>query len=64
MTTAILKKELRSAIKESVKEAFEQELMNFRAFCLPFVSLKEQKNIEKKYGKPSKKIAKSLNIEL
>jgi hypothetical protein len=64
MTTAILKKELRSTIKESVREAFEQELMNFRAFCLPSVSSKEQKDIEKRYGKPARKMAKRLSVEL
>jgi len=42
-------------VKESVREVFSQELMKFRALLLPMVSPKEQKDIEKRYGKPSRK---------
>ncbi|MBU2109388.1 hypothetical protein KKB71_00295 [Patescibacteria group bacterium] len=63
-TITIPKKQLQTAVKESVREVFEQELMKFRALLLPFVSKKEQKDIEKRYGKPFRKIAKSIRIEL
>lgn len=60
----ISKKEFETVIKESVREVLEQELMEFRALLLPFVSKKEQKNIEKLYGRPSRKIAKSVQIKI
>jgi hypothetical protein len=60
----IPKKELKTVIKESVREAISQELMKLRALILPFISQKEQKNIEKKYIKPSRKSAKIITIEL
>lgn len=63
-TITIPKEELKMLVKEGVREVFEQEIMNLRALILPYVSTKEQKGIEKKYGKPSRKTAKRLKIEL
>lgn len=60
----IPKKELKAAIKESVREVLNQELMKFRALLLPFVSQKEQRDIEKRYGKPVRQVAKSIDIEI
>ncbi len=60
----IPKEEFKSVIKESVREVLEQELVKLRALSLPFVSGKEQKDIEKRYGKPFRKIAKSVEIKL
>ncbi len=62
-TITIPKKELKAVVKESLHEVFIQELMKFRALLLPFISQKEQKEIEKFYGKPSRKVAKSIEIE-
>ena len=65
MTTLIIpKKELKTVVKESVREVFEQELMKFRALLLHSVSLKEQKDIEKCYGKPVCRVAKSIEIKI
>ena len=61
-TITIHKKELKMAIKEGVREVLNQELTRLRALILPFVSEKEQKNIEKLYGKPSRKSAKSMQV--
>src|SRR3989338_8412198 len=47
-TITIPKKELKTIIKESIREIFEQELIKFRALILPFVSQKEQKDIERR----------------
>jgi hypothetical protein len=58
------KNELKIVVKESVREVINQELMKFRALLLPYVSLKEQKNIEKLYGKPSRNVAKSIEIKI
>lgn len=63
-TITIPKKELRAVVKESLREVFIQEIMKFRALLLPFTSQKEQKQIEKLYGRPSRKIAKTIEIEI
>ena len=63
-TISIPKKELKTIVKESIREILEQESMKLRALLLPFVSQKEQRDIEKRYGKPSRKIAKSIEIKI
>ena len=63
-TITIPKKELKVVIKESVREVLNQELMKFRALILPFVSQREQKDIERRYGKPVRQKAKSIDIEI
>ena len=63
-TITIPKKELKTIIKESIREILEQESMKFRALFIPLVSQKEQRDIEKRYGKPSRRIAKSIEIKL
>lgn len=60
----IPKKELKTIIKESIREILEQESMKFRALFMPLVSQKEQRDIGKRYGKPSRKIAKSTEIKI
>lgn len=63
---SISRRELKSVVKESLREVFSQELMRFRALLLPAVSPKEQRDIEKRYGKPSRtrKAVKTLEIEV
>jgi len=63
-TITIQKKELKMIVKESVREALVQELMKLQALLLPFVSQKEQKNIEKLYEKPSHNIAESAEFKI
>lgn len=63
-TITIPKKELKIVIKESVREVIEQEMTKFRALFLPAVSQKEQKDIEKFYGKPNRQISKSIDVRL
>jgi hypothetical protein len=48
-------------IKESVKEVLEAEIMQLRAFALPDVSDREQRDIERRYKEPlsSRKKTKS-----
>jgi len=52
--------ELKTIIKESVKEALEEELAKVRLMFLPEVSDKEMREIISHYEKPEKK---SSNIE-
>lgn len=63
-TITIPKTELKTVVKESVREVLVQELMKFRALLLPLVSKKEQKDIERRYGKPIRRVAKSIEIEI
>lgn len=46
---------LKAIIKESVKEALEEELMNARLLLFPDASEKEMRKIISQYGKPEKK---------
>ena len=63
-TITIPKKELKTVVKESIREVLEQELMKFRALLTPLISQKEQKDIEKRYNRPSRKAAKSVEIQI
>ncbi|MHB8484044.1 MAG: hypothetical protein ACYDBV_15205 [Nitrospiria bacterium] len=60
----ISKKDLKTVIKESVREVLSQELMKFRALLMPSVSTKEQKDIQTRYCKPSKKVKKIITVDL
>ena len=48
-------KELKSIVKEPVKEALEEELVKLRLMSFPDASDKEMRNISSRYGKPEKK---------
>ena len=61
-TITIPRKELKTIVKESVREILEQESMKFRALLFPLVSQKEQRDIEKRYGKPSRKKGKKYSL--
>ncbi len=63
-TITIPKKELKTIVKESIREILEQESMKFRALFMPLVSQKEQRDIEKRYGKPSRKVARSIEVKI
>jgi hypothetical protein len=55
MPTASRHGELKTIIKESVKEALEEELMTMRLMFFPDVSVKEMSDIARRYKKPEKK---------
>ena len=58
-TLAVSKKEFKSVIRESIREALASELTQIRAALLPFVSDNEQKDVERRYGKPTRKTSRS-----
>jgi hypothetical protein len=60
----ISKKELKTAVKEGVRKALNQELMKWYAVLLLFISEKGQGDIEQLFGKPSRKVAKSRRLEV
>lgn len=65
MTTAVLKKEIKAIAKASVREALTEELMRWRSKQLPPVSAREQKEIEKLYGRPKKKeVVRTIRIRI
>jgi len=61
---SIPKRELKTVVKESIREVLEQESMKLRALLTPLISQKEQKDIEKRYGRLSQKIARSGEIQI
>ena len=63
-TITISKEKLKMMIKESVREVLGQELVKLRALALPFVSKREQEDIERRYGRPSRKTRKSIEIKV
>ena len=67
-TLSISKKEMEliieRAVRESVKEVLSLEIRKSRSFLIPYVSDEEQREIEKKYKKPSKRFKKLAEIEL
>ena len=64
MAVNISDAKFKTLIKESVKEAIRAEIMKLRALALPYVSEKEQRDIEKRYGAPSKKTSKSHALKV
>lgn len=55
---------MKNIIKESVKEALEEELMKFRILLFPEVSDREMEEIIRKYKRPEKKKVYSEIIDV
>lgn len=64
MVTTVSEKKLKFLIKQSFREVLETELMKLRALALPEISQQEQKDIERRYGKPSRKRAGSYSLNV
>lgn len=64
MTTQLTEKKLKNLVKESVGEAIDSRLLKFGALLFPYVSKKEQREIEKLYKGPSKKASRSYFIQI
>ena len=58
----ITEQKLKRFIKEGVREALSAELMKLRALVVPEISEREQKDIERRYSKPSRRTAKTMTI--
>ena len=56
--------ELKSLIKESVKEALEEELIKVRLMFFPKISDKEMQDIAGRYEKPERKSVHTEKIAL
>ena len=65
MNTTMTIKQIDRLISYKVREVFSDEFMKLRALVLPYISSREQLDIETRYGKkPSRKVVKSLSFEL
>ncbi|MDP2950807.1 MAG: hypothetical protein Q8N55_00310 [bacterium] len=63
-TISFNEQKLKMLIKDSVREGIKSEILKLRAAFLPYVKDAEQKEIEKKYGKPSRKVAKTYEYAI
>ena len=59
MVIHITEKQLKILIKRSVRESLKKEIMKMRAGLVAMVSDAEQREIEEKYGEPSRRFAVS-----
>lgn len=64
MTTKLNEKQLKTLVRDSVKEALTSELLKLRALTLPYISSREQKDIERLYTRPSRRIARTYQINV
>jgi hypothetical protein len=60
----ITETKLKNLFRETLAEVLVLEFMKLRADLVPYVSEKEQKEIEKLYKKPTRKIARSLKFKI
>ena len=61
----IVENKIKMMVEQSVEEVFRREMRKFRALILPFVSSREQLDIETRYGKkPSRKAVRSFSLDL
>ena len=64
MVIALTKKELKMAVRESVREVLTEERLLLQTLLLLDISEREQKDIERLYDKPTRKIAKSRKLDI
>ncbi|MBI4848577.1 MAG: hypothetical protein HY808_08410 [Nitrospirae bacterium] len=64
MPTISSQKEFKAIIKESVKEALEEELIKMRLMFFSEVSDKEMRDIEDRHERPEKKSVYSEKIDI
>lgn len=60
----ITESKLKDLFRETLREVLTLEFMKLRADLLPSVSDKEQKEIEKLYRKPTRKVTKSAKFKI
>jgi len=58
----LMKNQIKIMVEESVEEIFQREMRKMRASFLPYVSKSEQRDIEKRFGKPSRKYERSFAV--
>ena len=58
----LLKNKLKIMVEESVEETFRREMRKIYASLLPYVLKSEQRDIEKRFGTPSRKYTRSFSL--
>jgi hypothetical protein len=58
----MVENKIKIMVEESVEEVFRREIRKLRASFLPYVSKIEQRDIEKRFGKPSHKYVRSFSL--
>jgi hypothetical protein len=61
---ATLTKQMKVLVQNTVRDTVVKELARARLGALPFVSVREQREIEKKYGKPSRRAAAIFRVRV
>ena len=61
-SATITKEELRTIVFKGIRDAFDLELMKFRALALPSVSQKEQREIVKSLRRADRSAGKKIYV--
>lgn len=63
-TATISERRLKTLVRETIKETLSAELMKLRAKLVAAISKEEQRDIERHYGEPNSRTAKSVRFDL
>ena len=58
----VVKNQIKTMVEESVEEVFQREIRKLYASLLPYVSKAEQSDIEKRFGRPSRRYVRSFSL--
>ena len=58
----VVKNEIKTMVEESVEEVFRREMRKLYVSFAPYVSKNEQWDIEKRFGRPSRRYARSFSL--
>ncbi|MEK7522626.1 MAG: hypothetical protein AAB569_03530 [Patescibacteria group bacterium] len=58
----LVKNQIKTMVEESVEEIFRREMRKLHASLLPYVSENEQRDIEKRFGRPSRRYVRSFAL--
>ena len=65
ITSTKINKEIKQLVTQTVRQTFMDEFIKFRTLIMPYVSSREQLDIETRYGKkPSRKAVRSFSFNL
>lgn len=63
-TITISKNDLKNTVRQAVENTMRKEFAKLRAASLPYVNKTEQREIEKKYKKPTRDFIKILHARV
>lgn len=59
----LTEKRMENLVRKTVREAIETQFMKLRAFFVPEISSKEQKEIERFYDRPTRRAARRFGLK-